>query len=233
MQSRCRFEVADSKPGLSTSLHCLRYCNTQHIFLQILCLDLAGSVIPIFLLDMALGSDGPGGNHGQFLLSGRCKAMRIRSVGSRHTNTRSLAVSFFFFFWGQTLLFWLCISWMVSPPPALHIFVSRSAAGKGSLEGHHPTVLCICLPSVAWILDPEKINGFVAVGVVFRIISLPVNILNWDSGTPASLLSLLWEERTTSMPADLCLNLSLLDPILVSRSLLQDWASARCLYSWL
>ena len=53
---------------------------------------------------MALGSD-PGGNHGQFLLSGRCKAMRIRSVGSRHTNTRSLAVSFFFFFRGKPCSF--------------------------------------------------------------------------------------------------------------------------------
>lgn len=148
-------------------------------------------MIPIFLLDMALGSD-PGGNYGQFLLSGRCKAMRIRRKSS-HEYTKSCRFVFFFFFGAKTLLFWFCISmdgcWL--PPPALHILCF--------LEGHPP--------NCSLELGPR--------------------------GHRHSLLSLLWEERTTSMPADLCLNLSLVDPILVSRSLLQDWASARCLYSWL
>ena len=187
---------------------------------------------------MALGSD-PGGNHGQFLLSGRCKAMRIRSVGSRHTNTRSLAVSFFFFLFGANFALLTLYFMDGFPPPALHILcpglLQMAVASEKVLWKVTQTVLCICLPvsySTQCCVNsrPRKINGFVAAGVVFWLISLPVNVLNWDPGTPASLL---WEERTTSMPADLCLNLSLVDPILVSRSLLQDWASARCLYSWL
>ena len=65
----------------------------------------------------------------------------------------------------------------------------------------------------------KTINQAAAAGVVFGLISLPVNVLNGDTGTPACLL---WEERTTSMPTDLCLNLSfsvvgLVDPILGSR----------------
>ena len=70
---------------------------------------------------MALGSDGPGGNHGQFLLSGRCKAKRISTVGSRHTNTRSLAVSFFFFFFGANFAL-VTLYFMDGPPPQLSTF---------------------------------------------------------------------------------------------------------------